>query len=215
MVTIKMSNIVTFPKAYSSDDTSPKPIKHNPYEDSNSERNITLGTSAALDAVFESLKYRTGFKQGGKLTDIISASKPLGSSYIDMRDFTVIENTQSIYRGDNNMDNNDILMKYMEKVDRDQSDLKQDLRASEKRMTEYLQRIEERMDNRLNRIEDTATKISNNLDDIVIKVYDKLDDNRKWNIGFIIGVFLSIVALAGTSIYSIIQILSTFLTNNP
>lgn len=113
------------------------------------------------------------------------------------------------------MDNNDILMKYMEKVDRDQSDLKQDLRASEKRMTEYLQRIEERMDNRLNRIEDTATKISNNLDDIVIKVYDKLDDNRKWNIGFIIGVFLSIVALAGTSIYSIIQILSTFLTNNP
>lgn len=75
----------------------------------------------------------------------------------------------------NNMDNNDILIKYMEKVDRDQSDLKQDIRESEKRTAEHLKSVEERMDNRLNRIEDIIAKQTENLNDKIDSINTKID----------------------------------------
>ena len=62
------------------------------------------------------------------------------------------------------MDNNDLLKVYIEKVDRDQSDLRADIKESERRTTEQINRVESRMDERLNRIEtlllDTQERVS-------------------------------------------------------
>lgn len=64
-----------------------------------------------------------------------------------------------------NMTSDDFLSKYIEKVDRDQSDLRNDIRESERRISERTAAIEERMDNRLNRIEDMISSQGGKIDD--------------------------------------------------
>lgn len=63
------------------------------------------------------------------------------------------------------MTSDDFLSKYIEKVDRDQSDLRNDIRESERRISERTAAIEERMDNRLNRIEDMISSQGGKIDD--------------------------------------------------
>jgi hypothetical protein len=102
----------------------------------------------------------------------------------------------------NSMDNNDLLSKYIEKVDRDQSDLRTDIRESERRTSEHIAAVEERMDGRLNRIEDLISKQTNKIDetaskqsDKINKMGDKLNETRNWVIGVCITTIFAIAAM--------------------
>jgi hypothetical protein len=107
------------------------------------------------------------------------------------------------------MDNN-LLEKYIEKVDRDQSDLRADIRASEERTAKNLSDVHQRMDNRLNRIEDLISKqndsfetkfnkLENKIDTKIDSLEGKIDENKK----FMWGITISIVGLCIATIIGI------------
>jgi len=73
------------------------------------------------------------------------------------------------------MDNNQILEKYIDKVDRDQAALREDIRESERRTAERIADIEQKMDARLNRIEDMIAKSNDRLDSKISSVEGKLE----------------------------------------
>lgn len=65
---------------------------------------------------------------------------------------------------ESNMNSDDMLKSYIDKVDRDQADLRQDIRDREEKTSKRLESIEGRMDTRLNRIEDMISKSSDNVE---------------------------------------------------
>lgn len=116
------------------------------------------------------------------------------------------------------MNNDDILSKYIEKVDRDQSDLRADMREIQKRTADTLESIEKRMDLRLNRIEDLISKQSDELNKKIPDSYSKLESrinesnkefkamNRQFLI-FLIGTFLTIAGILATAFYQITNLI--------
>lgn len=104
--------------------------------------------------------------------------------------------------GFSDMDNNKILEKYIEKLDRDQSDLRKDIQASEQRTGKRLSEIEQRMDNRLNRIEDMISEQGNKINSLHNHVTQEFRDNRR----FMWGIVISVAALVLTAIIGIVQI---------
>lgn len=97
------------------------------------------------------------------------------------------------------MNENDILKSYIEKVDRDQSDLRADIRESENRTSEKINRIEERMDVRLNRIEDmikqSTEQNSDNLKSLEKEVHSKLGWVIATCLATIIGIGAMVIAV--------------------
>lgn len=89
------------------------------------------------------------------------------------------------------MENSKILEMYMDKVNQDQAQLRQDIRASEERTSARIVDIEKKMDARLNRIEDMIGKSN-----------EKIDANNK----HIQNITISNVAVAITVIVGIITI---------
>ena len=85
------------------------------------------------------------------------------------------------------MNNDEILTKYIDKVDHDQSQLRDDIRESERRTSDSIRgieeriddrtaRIEERMDNRLNRIEDANHEILGQIGNLKDYVHGQVVD---------------------------------------
>lgn len=85
------------------------------------------------------------------------------------------EENEYLRREGDIVDNNQILEKYIDKVDRDQAALREDLRESERRIAEHSSATEERMDARLNRIEDMITKSNERLDQQITSIENKID----------------------------------------
>lgn len=124
-----------------------------------------------------------------------------------------VNNSCSIKAEESPMTNDEFLSRYIEKVDRDQSDLRADIREGERRTSEKISSVEERMDSRLNKIEnlfvkmdEKITRLDEKLDDRLEKMDQKLDNSNKFvqnmaltvNIGVItigIGVILGIITL--------------------
>ncbi len=115
--------------------------------------------------------------------------------------------------GVNSMDNNDILFKYIDKVDRDQSELKTDIRESEKKIFDQIQSSEKRifehtqaMENRLvsivERIEDKIDVQNTEVQNIKDKVYESNKQYKWW----VIGIFVAIVSVILASSYAVVQI---------
>lgn len=100
----------------------------------------------------------------------------------------------------NDMNENDILKTYMQKIDKDQSDLRQDIRESERRTTERMRHIEERMDERLNRIEDLIAKTN----DAVDKKFDKIVEDNKNTKNWVIGVCLTTIVGIAAMVIAVI-----------
>lgn len=98
------------------------------------------------------------------------------------------------------MNENDILKTYMQKIDKDQSDLRQDIRESERRTTERMRHIEERMDERLNRIEDLIAKTN----DAVDKKFDKIVEDNKNTKNWVIGVCLTTIVGIAAMVIAVI-----------
>lgn len=135
-------------------------------------------------------------------------------------DFTSSENKEkyagsklyNMQRADN-MD--DLLKSYIEKVNRDQSDLREDIRESEKRTEHRISEMEGRMDSRLERIERMIEKQGDNIQSIEQNVNNKMDDNKKFMWGIVITILLSIVASIGVIVatyFSTISLLQDMLT---
>lgn len=100
------------------------------------------------------------------------------------------------------MNENDMLKTYMEKVDRDQSDLRADIRASERRTSEKIDKMEERMDQRLNRIEDMIQSYTKETADSIDKLNEKVDSKLRWVEGTCVATILGIAAIVITVIVS-------------
>ncbi len=150
--------------------------------------------------------------------DLESTTQPLDDVFYKLK-YDVSKSTNLDYNstnsmphntGGNDMDNNDILSKYMDKVD-------QDRRDSESRNEKRISDLEERMDNRLNRIEDNIkyytesvainistldskmeTKISSletKLDNKLTLLEGKIDNNNKFILGIAISTIIGIAAI--------------------
>lgn len=105
-----------------------------------------------------------------------------------------------------NMDNNKLLEKYIEKMDRDQSDLRRDIQASEERTSKKISETEQRMDNRLNRIEDMISEQGNAINSLRNYVTQEFRDSIRDNRKFMWGISISITALIIATIIGISQI---------
>nr|WP_300210073.1 hypothetical protein [uncultured Anaerostipes sp.] len=108
--------------------------------------------------------------------------------------------------GEKRVDNNKILEIYIEKVDKDQASLKEDIREFEKRTEKRIQDSEERMDKRLDKIEGMITsqnekieKLSEKITELDGTVRDRLEDHKRflWGIAFsvIIGIAGMVIAV--------------------
>lgn len=93
------------------------------------------------------------------------------------------------------MDNDKILEKYLEKVDRDQSDLRNDIRESERRTQERISAIEQKMDDRLNRIEDMMISQNKKMESLKDALLEKMDSTQKWITGIAITTIIGIAAM--------------------
>ena len=78
---------------------------------------------------------------------------------------------------DDSMD--DLLQKYIEKVDRDQSDLRKDIKDSEDRVNRVVENSEQRMDKRLDRIEQMSNDHNNRIDAVSEKITTNLEEDMK------------------------------------
>lgn len=111
---------------------------------------------------------------------------------------------------DDEMDNNKILELYIAKVDKDQSELKQDIRESENRIFQKVSDSEERMNKRLDKIEDLIkdqnTKFDK-MDDKIVEVSQSvkngLEDYRKFLWGITISILLAIAAMIITRVVTL------------
>ena len=99
--------------------------------------------------------------------------------------------------GKTKMNENDILKTFIEKVDRDQSDLKIDIRESEKRTSDKINKMEERMDARLNRIEDAIAKSVESTDEKMDDLKKTVDSKMNWVIGTCLATIIGIAGIAG------------------
>lgn len=98
-------------------------------------------------------------------------------------------------------DMDDLLKSYIEKVDRDQSELKIDMREREERIEKRISESESRMDARLDRIENMLNDQNNKIDDLKEHVNEKLEDDKKYrhtnNIAIVLGVIATVIAMVG------------------
>lgn len=101
----------------------------------------------------------------------------------------------------------DLLQKYIEKVDRDQSDLRVDIRESEKRNQKRFEESDKRIEERMIRIADMIQqqnqkidKIDEKMDNISKEVSTGLNEYRKFMWGIAFSIFLAIAAMILTVI---------------
>ena len=116
------------------------------------------------------------------------------------------EESQRIER-ESIMDNNKILELYMDKVDKDQRDLKEDMRESERRTQKRIEESDKRLDEKMMQITEMIReqnrqieKVSDKIEGVSENVSDKLEDYRKSMWGITISIFLAIAAMILTII---------------
>ncbi len=107
-----------------------------------------------------------------------------------------------------NMENDKILEIYISKVDKDQSELKQDMRDSEKRLETHIIESEQRMEAKLDRIErliDSQNSKIDKVDDKIDKVKDDIHKNSIEQYRFWIGLVASIVIGIASIIVTLVK----------
>lgn len=103
------------------------------------------------------------------------------------------------------MDDNKLLEMYMEKVDKDQRDLKDDMRESEKRTEKRIEISEKRLDEHMARIVDIIEeqnkkfeKIDGKLEKVSTDVSTGLNEYRKFMWGIAVSIFLAAIAIVAS-----------------
>ena len=113
-----------------------------------------------------------------------------------------IENRSNRNEGDD-MKSDDMLRAYMDKVDKDQRELKSEMRERENRISLNIRESEQRMDARLDRIEKMICEQNENYDKKIETLSNKLDDsvvaiqsNKRQIIALIIATIISVAGVA-------------------
>ncbi|GEM_PF-969543 len=126
---------------------------------------------------------------------------------INSSNTNIIKSVEKNEREAGKVDNEKMLEMYIQKMNDDQNQLRQDIRSSEERTSSRVEDIEKKMDARLNRIEDMITQSSKNNDDSIKRLEDKIDQNNKHfqnmtnaNIAFAVASVIAVVALVITAI---------------
>lgn len=104
-----------------------------------------------------------------------------------------------------------ILEKYIDKMDRDQSDLRNDIRTSENRTTHLIEKMEERiqlsdanMEKRMEKIEKLIENNINQNRENSNRLESKIDNNNKFIISISISVIIGVAAMV-ISVISMIK----------
>lgn len=138
-----------------------------------------------------------------------STSSTRDSTYEDLYRDTAKKSHKSNFgkSEERSMDNNKLLEMYIDKVDRDQRDLKEDIRESErrtqKRMEDSNKRIDEKMNQIAEMIREQNKKIENinsKIDYVSKDVSKDLNEYRKFMWGITVSIFLGIAAMVLTLI---------------
>lgn len=99
------------------------------------------------------------------------------------------------------MENDKILELYINKIDKDQSELKKDSREREERIDKRIAETEARTEKKLEKIEKMILEQNRKIDDLSDKITEKLEDDKKYrhtnNIAIIIGVVTTVIAMVG------------------
>lgn len=161
-------------------------------------------------------------KKQGEVIDLRSYRNQDGQSYIP----GAVAYATTARRSEEKMD--DLLRVYIEKVDRDQNALRDDIREYEKRIDSKIEQSESRMDKRLARIEEMISNQNkqveemmnnqnNKFENLKEKVSEKIEDDKKYrhsnNIAIVLGVVATVIAMVSiyfatvSSITDIISIL--------
>lgn len=100
------------------------------------------------------------------------------------------------------MEDNKLLEIYMEKVDKDQRDLKDDIRESERRTQKRIEDSDKRIDEKMSLIVDIVREQNQKMDKIDLKiesvskeVSSGLNEYRKFMWGISVSIFLAIAAM--------------------
>jgi hypothetical protein len=101
-------------------------------------------------------------------------------------------------RKEKNMDNDDILKTYIDKIDREQSDLRKNIQASEERTEHRIEKIEERMENRVNQMVNVVESKFTSLD-------SKFDSTKNWVIGISIAILLGVGGMVLSVLIAVLQ----------
>ena len=98
-------------------------------------------------------------------------------------------------------DMDDLLQKYIEKVDRDQSDLKEDIRESERRNQKRSEDSERRLEDRMERLERLISGQSDKIDGLKEEVQKQLSEDKRYrhtnNIAIVLGVIATALTMVG------------------
>lgn len=109
---------------------------------------------------------------------------------------------------DNELNNiDDILLKYIDSLDKKYDALKKDMVESEKRITQNNKDLEDRLEkryietnNNINKLIDKIDTLDSNLDSKLEKMNEKIDSNNKFIISISISTILGIAAMVITVI---------------
>ena len=99
------------------------------------------------------------------------------------------------------MEDNKLLEIYMNKIDRDQRELRNDMRERESRIAKQISEAEARESERMSRIEKMIQSQNDTIDALKDEVRDKLEEDKKYrhtnNIAIVLGVIATVLAMVG------------------
>ncbi len=156
---------------------------------------------------FQTAKYRK-YADDNVLTNGMEISQEYSTAYAEKGLKTIQpiweggkEESQRLER-ESIMDNSKILELYMDKVDKDQRDLKEDMRESERRTQKRIEESNKRLDEKMMQITEMLKeqnrqieKVGDKIEGVSESVSDKLEDYRKFMWGITISIFLAIAAM--------------------
>lgn len=111
------------------------------------------------------------------------------------------KNTQKLKREVDGMDENRLLEMYIEKVDKDQRELRENMKEREERVEKQIEASEARENDRMNRIEQMISSQNEKIDSLKEKISEQLEEDKKYrhtnNIAIVIGVVTTVITLIG------------------
>jgi gas vesicle protein len=113
-------------------------------------------------------------------------SSKINSKYVSASDIINIG-------GDEEMDNNQILEKYIDLSNQNAAQIKEDMRLLDERISRNVENISTKIDRVVDEIHDMDNRIN-----------AKIDSANKWIIGFVITTAISIAAIAITVILTVV-----------
>ncbi|MCU6800772.1 hypothetical protein [Alitiscatomonas aceti] len=110
-------------------------------------------------------------------------------------------NTQELKREVDGMGENKLLEMYIEKVDKDQRELRENMKEREERVEKQIEASEARENERMNRIEQMISSQNEKIDSLKEKISEQLEEDKKYrhtnNIAIVTGVVATVIALIG------------------